>query len=58
MKINTKKLEERINEWKEKVLKAANSNDDPRTVVDTYAIICDIDKIIAEEFDRRKCLEE
>ena len=43
-------LEERLNEWMQKVLKAHNNND-PYVCVDNYKMIVDVDKIIAEEFN-------
>lgn len=42
------RLESRINVWRDKILEAAESED----MVDTYKMIKDIDRIIAEEFDR------
>ncbi len=51
-KVNEERLEKRINEWKEKVLKTTDGT------ADTYAMMKDIDAIIAEEFDREKCLND
>lgn len=42
-------LEERLNEWMQKVLDAYN-NSDTFVYIDTYKMVVDVDKIIAEEF--------
>lgn len=51
--INKERLEKRIDEWKEKVLKTAE-----RGYYNTYEMMKDIDTIIAEEFDHEKCLND
>lgn len=50
--INKERLEKRIDEWKEKVLKATDGT------ANTYVMMKDIDTIIAEEFDHEKCLND
>lgn len=50
--INKERLEKRIDEWKEKVLKATDG------MANTYVMMKDIDTIIAEEFDHEKCLND
>lgn len=47
-------LEQRLNEWVAKVIKAS----EPGGCVNTYRMIVDIDKIIAEEFDHEPVLAE
>ena len=48
-------LEERLNAWVEKVLKA---HAEKGMGIDTYQMIVDIDKIIAEEFDHDYVFDE
>mgnify|MGYP001630353164 CR=1 FL=1 len=47
-------LEEKLESWKEKVLNSYQQGGG----VNTYRMIVDIDKIIAEAFDRPPCMEE
>lgn len=42
-------LEERLNEWMHKVLDAYD-NSDTYVYIDTYKMVVDVDKIIAEAF--------
>ena len=47
-------LEKRLNEWMEKVIEAHKSNG----MADTYQMMVDVDRIIAEEFDREPVFDE
>lgn len=53
-------LEQRLNEWTQKVLDAQKPTAGGTTasMVDTYQMILDVDRIIAEEFDRTPVLLE
>lgn len=42
-------LEEKLNEWMQKVLNAYN-NSDTLVCIDTYKMVVDVDKIISEAF--------
>ena len=42
-------LEEKLNEWMQKVLDAYNKSD-TYVCIDTFQMIVDVDEIIAEEF--------
>ena len=53
MSVNKERLEKRIYEWKEKVIKSVDGG-----AYNTYAMMIDIDKIIAEEFDHERCIED
>lgn len=46
MMVNSEKLSERIDEWKEKVMNSATVGG----MVDTYSMVSDIDRILSEEF--------
>ena len=52
-------LEERLTQWMEKVL-ATHSEPNPfiRVSANTYKMILDVDKIIAEEFDHAPIIAE
>lgn len=50
-------LEEKLNEWVQKVLNAY-SNSETYIFVDTYKMMVDVDKIIAEGFGHRPVFVE
>lgn len=52
--MNTTDLNKAIDEWKDKVLKAKES----AGMTDTFTMTKDIDKIIAEAFDRSPVIED
>ncbi len=52
--MNAADLKKAIDAWKEKVLKAKESGG----AVDTFAMVKDIDKIIAEAFGRSPVIED
>ena len=52
--MDTATLEAKLENWKEKVLDAHRQG----YAASTYHMMIDIDKIIAEAFDRAPCIEE
>lgn len=50
-------LEERLNEWMQKVLKAYD-NKSVYMCINTFQMIVDVDKIISEEFDNEPIFAE
>ena len=50
-------LEERLNEWVKKVLKAYESSNS-YVYANTYQMIVDVDEILAEEFDHEPIFEK
>lgn len=52
--MDTTTLEAKLENWKEKVIDAHRQG----YAASTYHMMVDIDKIIAEAFDRTPCIEE
>ena len=50
-------LEERLNEWVQKVLKAYE-NSNSYVYVNTFQMIIDVDEIISEEFEHEPIFEK